>query len=85
MSAGKRWQDSATVAFGAFLVISPFVFSKHSHPVAAVSAYLLGVLLAIPGFAGVPGIAWTAGVMAGATVMVPATLRFGTRSAMKAG
>ena len=49
MSAWKRWQDYATMAFGVLLFISPFVFSETSHQVAAVSVYVLGVLLFLSG------------------------------------
>jgi uncharacterized membrane protein YbjE (DUF340 family) len=49
MSAWKRWQDYATMAFGVLLFISPFVFGETSHQVAAVSVYVLGVLLFLSG------------------------------------
>jgi len=49
MSAWKRWQDYATMAFGVLLFISPFVLGETSHQVAAVSAYVLGVLLFLSG------------------------------------
>ena len=49
MSAWKRWQDYATMAFGVLLFISPFVFGETSHQVATVSTYVLGVLLFLSG------------------------------------
>jgi uncharacterized membrane protein HdeD (DUF308 family) len=49
MSAWKRWQDYATVAFGVLLFVSPLVFGETSHQVAAVSVYVLGVLLFLSG------------------------------------
>jgi uncharacterized membrane protein HdeD (DUF308 family) len=49
MTAWKRWQDYATMAFGVLLFISPFVFGETSQRVAAVSAYVLGVLLLLSG------------------------------------
>jgi uncharacterized membrane protein HdeD (DUF308 family) len=49
MTAWKRWQDYATVAFGVLLFISPFVFGETSREVAARSAYVLGVLLVLSG------------------------------------
>jgi uncharacterized membrane protein HdeD (DUF308 family) len=45
MAAWRRWQDYATMAFGVLLFISPFVFGQTSHQVAAVSSYVLGILL----------------------------------------
>ncbi len=49
MAAWRRWQDYATIAFGVLLLISPFVFGQTSHQVAAVSAYVLGILLVAGG------------------------------------
>jgi uncharacterized membrane protein HdeD (DUF308 family) len=49
MAAWRRWQDYATMAFGVLLFISPFVFGETSHQVAAVSAYVLGILLFVSG------------------------------------
>ncbi|MDB5064798.1 MAG: hypothetical protein JWM18_1232 [Chloroflexi bacterium] len=49
MTAWKRWQDFATMAFGVLLFISPFVFGETSHEVAARSAYVFGVLLVLAG------------------------------------
>ena len=49
MTAWKRWQDYATMAYGVLLFISPFVFGETSQGVAAVSAYVLGVLLFLSG------------------------------------
>ena len=41
----RRWQDYATMLFGVLLFVSPFVFGETSQQTAAVSAYVLGVLL----------------------------------------
>jgi len=49
MTAWKRWQDYATMAFGVLLFISPFVFGETSRGVATVGAYVLGVLLFLSG------------------------------------
>jgi uncharacterized membrane protein HdeD (DUF308 family) len=49
MTAWRRWQDYATMAFGVLLFISPFVFGETSQTVAAGSAYVLGVLLVLSG------------------------------------
>jgi uncharacterized membrane protein HdeD (DUF308 family) len=49
MTAWKRWQDYATMAFGVLLFVSPFVFGETSHGVAATSAYVLGALLVLSG------------------------------------
>lgn len=49
MTAWKRWQDYATMAFGVLLFISPFVFSETGQTVAASAAYVLGVLLVLAG------------------------------------
>ena len=49
MTAWKRWQDYATMLFGVLLFISPFAFGETSNEVAARSAYVLGVLLALAG------------------------------------
>jgi uncharacterized membrane protein HdeD (DUF308 family) len=51
MTMWKRWQDYATMAFGVLLFISPFVFGETSQRTAAVSAYVLGVLLVLSGIA----------------------------------
>ena|ERR1700687_6163546 len=49
MSAWKRWQDWAVVALGLVLLVTPFVFGDTSQTVAASSAYVLGVLIALAG------------------------------------
>jgi len=49
MTAWKRWQDYATMAFGVLLFISPVVFGETSEQTAAVSAYVLGALLFLSG------------------------------------
>ena len=49
MTAWRRWQDYATMAFGVLLFISPFVLSETSHHLASPAAYVLGVLLFVSG------------------------------------
>jgi uncharacterized membrane protein HdeD (DUF308 family) len=49
MSAWKRWQDYATMVFGALVFISPLVFSETSHHTATLGAYVLGALLVVGG------------------------------------
>jgi polyferredoxin len=49
MTAWKRWQDWAVVALGLVLLVTPFVFGDTSQTVAASSAYVLGVLIALSG------------------------------------
>ena len=38
MTAWKRWQDYATMAFGVLLIISPFVFGETSHHLSSIGA-----------------------------------------------
>ena len=45
----RRWQDYATMLFGVLLFVSPFVFGETSQQTAAISAYVLGVLLVLAG------------------------------------
>ena len=49
MSAWKRWQDYATMAFGIIVFISPLVFSETSHHTTTLGAYVLGALLVVAG------------------------------------
>lgn len=49
MTSWRRWQDYATMLFGVLLFVSPFVFGETSQQTAAVSAYVLGVLLFLSG------------------------------------
>ena len=49
MSAWKRWQDYATIAFGVILIISPFVFGETLHHRSPYVAFGLGALLALSG------------------------------------
>jgi uncharacterized membrane protein HdeD (DUF308 family) len=49
MTAWKRWQDYATIIFGAALFVTPFVFGDTSQGTAATTAYILGVLLVLGG------------------------------------
>ncbi len=51
MTTWKRWQDYATMAFGVLLFISPFVFGETSQQTAALTAYVLGVVLFLSGIA----------------------------------
>jgi hypothetical protein len=48
-TAWKRWQDYATIIFGAALFVTPFVFGDTSQGTAATTAYILGVLLVLAG------------------------------------
>ena len=45
MTAWKRWQDYATMAFGVLLFISPLVLGETAHQKSTIAAYVLGVLL----------------------------------------
>ena len=45
----RRWQDWVVVGLGVVTFVSPFVFGETSHGVAASSAYVLGVLIALAG------------------------------------
>jgi SPW repeat-containing protein len=45
----RRWQDWVVVALGVVLFVTPFVFGETSQTVAATSAYVLGVLIALAG------------------------------------
>jgi uncharacterized membrane protein HdeD (DUF308 family) len=49
MTAWKRWQDYATMAFGVLLFISPIVFGETSHQKSTIGAYVLGALLFVSG------------------------------------
>ncbi|HEY8681289.1 MAG TPA: SPW repeat protein [Candidatus Dormibacteraeota bacterium] len=49
MTAWRRWQDYATMIAGILLFVSPFVFGETSQGVAALGAYVLGVLLLVAG------------------------------------
>ena len=49
MSAWKRWQDYATMAFGVVVFVSPLVFGETSHHTATLGAYVLGALLVLGG------------------------------------
>jgi hypothetical protein len=48
-TAWRRWQDYATIIFGAALFVTPFVFGDTSQGTAATTAYILGVLLVLAG------------------------------------
>ena len=45
----RRWQDWVVVGLGVVMFLTPFVFTETSQTVAASSAYVLGVLLALAG------------------------------------
>lgn len=45
----RRWQDWVVVGLGVIMFITPFVFGETSQTVAASTAYVLGVLLALAG------------------------------------
>jgi uncharacterized membrane protein HdeD (DUF308 family) len=49
MTAWKRWQDYATIIFGAALFVTPLVFGDTSQGTATTTAYILGVLLVLAG------------------------------------
>src|SRR4030088_2055056 len=49
MTAWRRWQDWVVVALGLVLLVTPLVFADTSQTVAASSAYVLGVLIALSG------------------------------------
>ena len=49
MTAWRRWQDWAVVVLGLVMLVTPFVFGETSQTVAASSAYVLGVLIALTG------------------------------------
>ena len=45
----RRWQDWVVVGLGVVMLAAPFVFAETSQTVAASSAYVLGVLIALSG------------------------------------
>src|SRR5260370_37351642 len=49
MTTGRRWQDWVVVALGVITFLTPFVFGGTSQTVAASTAYVVGVLLALGG------------------------------------
>ncbi len=49
MTTWRRWQDWVVVALGVILFVTPFVFGDTSQTVAALAAYVLGVLLVLGG------------------------------------
>ena len=51
-AAWRRWEDYVTMGAGVLLFISPFVFGETSQGVAALTAYILGVLLFLGGVLG---------------------------------
>src|SRR5260370_30990088 len=49
MTTWRRWQDWVVVALGVITFVTPFVFGDMSQTVAASTAYVLGVLIALGG------------------------------------
>ena len=49
MTTWRRWQDWVVVALGVILFVTPFVFGQATPSVAAYTAYVLGVLIALAG------------------------------------
>jgi len=49
MTAWRRWQDWVVVGLGVVTFLTPFAFGDTSQTVAASTAYLLGVLIALAG------------------------------------
>src|SRR5258706_12345821 len=49
MTTWRRWQDWVVVALGVITFLTPFVFGDTSQTVAASTAYVLGVLIALGG------------------------------------
>ena len=45
----RRWQDWVVVGLGVIMFVTPFLFGETSQTVAASTAYVLGVLLALAG------------------------------------
>src|SRR6266849_4713471 len=49
MTAWRRWQDWVVVGLGVVTFLAPFAFGETSQTVAASTAYVLGVLIALGG------------------------------------
>jgi len=49
MTTWRRWQDWVVVGLGVITFLTPFVFGDTSQTVAASTAYVLGVLIALAG------------------------------------
>ena len=49
MTTWRRWQDWVVVGLGVITFLTPFVFGDTSQTVAASTAYVLGVLIALGG------------------------------------
>jgi hypothetical protein len=49
MTTWRRWQDWVVVGLGVITVLTPFAFGETAQTVAASSAYVLGVLIALAG------------------------------------
>ncbi len=49
MSTWRRWQDYATMVLGVILFVTPSVFGDTGQTTAAISAYVLGVLVFLSG------------------------------------
>src|SRR3982074_3910152 len=49
MTTWRRWQDWVVVALGVILFVTPFVFGQATQNVAAYTAFVPGVLIALAG------------------------------------
>src|SRR3989454_7340320 len=49
MTTWRRWQDWVVVGLGVVMFLTPFVFGETGQTVAASTAYVLGVLIALGG------------------------------------
>ncbi|HYT11646.1 MAG TPA: SPW repeat protein [Candidatus Nitrosopolaris sp.] len=49
MTGWRRWQDWVVVGLGVVLFLTPFAFGETAMAVAASTAYILGVLIALAG------------------------------------
>jgi hypothetical protein len=81
MTAWRRWQDYTTMAAGVLLFISPFVFGETSQGVAALGAYVVGILLVLAGILAAAmreagGIELVPGVLGVVTFVSPWVLGF---------
>jgi SPW repeat len=49
MTTWRRWQDWVVVGLGVVLFVTPFVFGETAQTVAASTAYVMGVVIALAG------------------------------------
>jgi len=68
MTTWRRWQDWVVVGLGVITFLTPFLFGETSQTVAASTAYVLGVLIALGGLLNV------AMSKAGGLEIIPAVL-----------